>query len=143
MIVQVNGGMTSRLAVVLYVCYSRDMTESAAQMIGFNSEVTECDKCGRMELRGTVILANEEGEYARMGTTCASRELGIKVTRQDALNREAWRAQNVRSELVMALRAIESSDLPAAQMYLDGAEKFGIIKVSEKRAADKVRTALA
>lgn len=119
------------------------MTNTGLHAIGFNNEQTECDRCGRMELRGTVILANEEGEQARMGTTCASRELGIKITRQDAIGRETIRAYAVRNELVKGLKALETGDLATAQMYLDGARKEGIVKPNEKRAAQKIMDALA
>lgn len=109
---------------------------------GINNEQTECDRCGRMELRGTVILSNDEGEVGRYGTTCASRELGRKVTRQDALNVEAHRAYMVRDELIKGLRALERGDLPSVRMYLDGARSFGIVKSNEKKAVEKLAAAL-
>lgn len=118
------------------------MTTNPLRMIGMNNEQTECDRCGRMELRGTVILGNDDGEVGRYGTTCASKELGVKITRQDALSTEAHRAYMVRSELADALKALENGDLPTVRMYLDGARKFGIIKPNEKRVADKLAAAL-
>lgn len=117
------------------------MTDSL-KVIGINNEQTECDRCGRMELRGTVILGNDEGEVGRYGTTCAGKELGYRVTRQDALNVEANRAYRVRSELVDGLKALERGDLPAVRMYLDGARSLGIVKPNERRAAEKLESAL-
>lgn len=110
---------------------------------GINNEQTECDRCGRMELRGTVILINDDGEVGRYGTTCAGKELGIKVTRQDALNVESHRAYMVRNELIKGLKALERGDLPSVRMYLDGAREYGVIKPNEKRAEEKLAAALA
>lgn len=108
------------------------------RMIGINNEQTECDKCGRMELRGTVIVADEEGEIGQYGTTCASRILGFKVTRQDAFAAEAVRRVTVVDELRLAWKAHQSGDTAAVQMYLDGARRYGIVRPDEIKLAAKM-----
>ena len=58
---------------------------SELHIIGTTDEQTECDLCGRVELRCTVILADADGsEAGRYGTTCASRLIGTKITASDA-----------------------------------------------------------
>lgn len=113
-------------------------TTNQLRAIGFNNEVTECDACGRMELRGTVILTNEDGDLMRMGTTCASRATGTRISRQDALSQEAIRRNDVVNELRAAWRAFERGDMPAAQMYLDGAKNIGIVRSDELKLAAKM-----
>jgi hypothetical protein len=51
---------------------------------GFTDDVTECERCGKVELKGTVRMVavdtdgNEDGEQY-MGTDCAARMTGRKV----------------------------------------------------------------
>lgn len=108
------------------------------RMIGMNNEQTECDECGRMELRGTVILGNDEGEVGRYGTSCASKLLGYKVARRDALSREAVRRCEVVGELRRAHKAKAAGDLAAMQMYLDGARQVGIVRDDERSMVAKL-----
>lgn len=81
---------------------------SSLRVAGFNDEQTQCDRCGKLELRGTVILVDPDGvEVGRFGTTCAGREIGNgqRVTRSDALNLEAYRRQCVSHLLRQAMNA--------------------------------------
>lgn len=41
-------------------------------------EVTTCECCGKQNLKGTVVLKDQEGEFKFFGTTCAARALGKK-----------------------------------------------------------------
>lgn len=113
-------------------------TAAKLRAIGMNNEQTECDECGRMELRGTVILANEEGEVGRYGTTCAGRLLGYKISRQDALGIEARRRSEVRDELRLALKAHKAGDVATMQMYLAGARQVGIVRDDERALIAKL-----
>lgn len=109
--------------------------------IGMSNEHTECDRCGRMELRGTVIVANQDGEeIGRYGTTCASYVLGYKVTRQDALSTEACRRSLIRDELHRAAKAHAAGDIPTMQMYLDGARQIGIVRDDERAAIARLES---
>src|SRR5690242_2436929 len=104
------------------------MTNEAQTLrpLGMSNDVTECDNCGRMELRGTVIVVNADGEeVGRYGTTCASRIVGRKITRQDALSTEAYRRSVISDEIRLALKAERAGDMPSVRMYLEGAIKVG------------------
>jgi hypothetical protein len=66
--------------------------------IGTTDEQTQCDKCGRAELRSTVIVAelDQDGNVAEVlhyGSTCAARALsaryGVKVTKAQVMNAAA------------------------------------------------------
>jgi hypothetical protein len=108
------------------------MTE---RMAGFTTEQTECDACGRMELRGTVIVLDENGEHvANYGTTCAGRKLGLKLTRADALATEARRRAEVLRELQLASRATGAQ----RDMYLAEARRVGLLRADEIRYAEKL-----
>lgn len=110
-------------------------TTEALRPIGFTTEHTECDRCGRPELRGTVVMANEDGEVvAHWGTTCATKATGTKITRADALSAEARRRYAVLRELQLAGRATGAQ----RAMYLDGARKVGLVRADEIRLAAKL-----
>ncbi len=112
--------------------------------LGMSNDVTECDNCGRMELRGTVIVVNQDGEeVGRYGTTCASRITGQKITRQDALSTEAHRRHMIVSEIRDARKAEKVGDLPSVRMYLDGAIKIGAVRPDEKRAIAELEALFA
>ncbi|NUT90915.1 MAG: hypothetical protein HOY78_02680 [Saccharothrix sp.] len=59
--------------------------------IGITDECVECQKCGKTELRSTVVLAmlDEDGnteDYTYYGSTCAARALGIRGGGRSVLN---------------------------------------------------------
>ena len=113
-------------------------TNANLRPVGFTTEHTECDRCGKPELRGTVVMANEDGEIvAYYGTTCASKELGSKITRADALGNEAARRSEVLRELQLASRATGAQ----RAMYLDGARRSGLVRADEIRYAAKLAAA--
>lgn len=119
-------------------------TTEKLRPMGMSNDQTECDRCGRMELRGTVIVVNQDGEeIGRYGTTCASKVLGFKITRQDALSAEAHRRYLIRDELRLALKAKESEDMPSLQMYLDGARKVGAVRDDEKALIARLEEAVS
>ena len=110
-------------------------TSENLRPVGFTTEHTECDRCGRPELRGTVVMANEDGEIvAHWGTTCASKATGRKITRADALGNEAQRRAEVLRELQLASRATGAQ----RAMYLDGARRAGLVRADEIRLAAKL-----
>lgn len=118
-------------------------TDSKLRMVGMTDEQTECDKCGRLELRGTVILADEDGnEVGRYGTTCAGRMLGVKVTRDSARNVEAARRDTVYWEIRRARAAIAKRDHLTACMIVTDLERWTpLIRADETDAVKNIRTA--
>lgn len=54
------------------------------QILGTTDLFTACDHCGRTELKGTVALANDDGEIIYMGTTCAARAISQQGRRTTA-----------------------------------------------------------
>lgn len=101
-----------------------------------NDEQTTCDACGRMELRGTVIVADQDAnEVGRYGTTCVSKLLGVKLTRRDAVNREAVRRQAVVHLIRQARYAASQGDAPAVSMNLRELDRFYVLhRADEQRA---------
>jgi hypothetical protein len=100
--------------------------------VGFNDEQTRCDRCGRVELRGTVILADDDGNItARMGTTCAARALKAPVTRDWALSREMARRSSVASDLREAKRLTEQGRYAYAAQSIRDARRQGLHRHDE------------
>ena len=78
-------------------------TTTNLRAAGTNDEQTHCDKCGKLELRGTVIVVDQDNnEVGRYGTTCASKVLGEKVTRAQVNMVEMARRQAVTHLLLAA-----------------------------------------
>jgi hypothetical protein len=71
------------------------------KILGTSNDVTECEVCGKVELKGTVALialdddGNEDGEAFYAGTTCAARKVGVK----SADIRGAVKAYNTRLQI--------------------------------------------
>jgi hypothetical protein len=97
----------------------------ALRAIGFNDEQDHCDRCGKPELKGTVILADEDNtEAGRYGTSCAAKIIaestGVKVTvtRNDALRTERNRRDTVMNYLRKASAALADNDPAIAQWFI-------------------------
>lgn len=107
------------------------MSDYYRHIIGVTDEQTECDRCGKVELRCTVIIGDGDGEIGRYGTTCAGKELGVKLTTRDARNAEAYRRQNVRDDLRNALKASRTGDREAVAWWITEARRWGIVRADE------------
>lgn len=104
---------------------SATTTTTALRAVGFNDEQTHCDRCGRLELKGTVILADEDNtEAGRYGTSCAAKIIlestGVKVTvtRSDALRTERHRRDQTMHYLRQAAAALADNDPAIAQWFI-------------------------
>ncbi|MEU7039800.1 hypothetical protein AB0A77_01920 [Streptomyces varsoviensis] len=76
---------------------------NAYMVKGTTDDVTDCELCGRTELKGTVVLAsldadgNEDGSISYFGTHCASKAAG-------------WTVQEVNERVRQAARKAKSED---------------------------------
>jgi hypothetical protein len=120
-------------------------TGTNLKAVGFNDEQTTCDQCGRLELRGTVIVADHDGnEVGRYGTTCAGHVLGVKVTRREAVSREAYRRQCVVHEIQQARRAVKDGRMDWARMHVAELDRFHVLhRADELAAMAELRQAVA
>lgn len=82
----------------------------AYRVRGTTNDVTDCEQCGRVELRGTVMMqpldaeGNDDGDVAYFGTSCAAtatgwtqREVKARGKSADEINRahqEAFRMEH-------------------------------------------------
>jgi hypothetical protein len=71
---------------------------------GFTDDVTQCERCGKPELKGTVRMVivdadGGEGDDTFMGVTCAARMTGRKASE---IRTEARAADTARREAEMA-----------------------------------------
>lgn len=111
---------------------------------GMNDEQTECDACGRMELRGTVVVVDEDGnEVGRYGTTCASRVLGVKWTRTQVNTVEMGRRQAVVNTIQQARKSLAQGDAAAAAWWLRELRFYSIHRADEVAAVAALREAVA
>lgn len=53
------------------------------KLVGINDDSTECDVCGRIELKATMHLVAEDGSELRAGTSCGARKLGTTTKRMN------------------------------------------------------------
>jgi ribosome-binding protein aMBF1 (putative translation factor) len=52
---------------------------SGWKLVGISDESTECEVCGRVELKSTHHIVTEDGAELRAGSSCAARKLGVKT----------------------------------------------------------------
>lgn len=89
-----------------------DTITGATRILGLTDEQTTCDRCGRLELHGTVILGDaDDTEVARVGTTCATTILGRKVTRRTAVSVETARRGTALRAIDLIHNATTTTDL--------------------------------
>lgn len=102
-------------------------TTSPLHIVGTTDEQTECDRCGRVELKCTVILADADGvEAGRYGTSCASTVLGVTVTKSDAVRINNRRRREFASWLSESALNRDAGFLDLAAKYLDRARALAV-----------------
>ena len=111
--------------------------DTTLHIMGMTDEQTECDRCGRMELRCTVILADADGiEAGRYGTTCASKVVGRSITAQSARLAESCRRGRVSADL----NAAEMEEDPALiAWWVREIERHGVHRPDEVRRVELLR----
>jgi ribosome-binding protein aMBF1 (putative translation factor) len=60
---------------------------------GFTSDITECEQCGKVELKGTVRMIDTDGAVIHAGTTCAAHLAGRPAREITAEARTADKAR--------------------------------------------------
>lgn len=92
-------------------------TAPAFRYIGVTDECVECQKCGKTELRSTVVLAvldadgNTE-DVTYYGSTCAARALAVKGGGRAVLQSARWAHERLRNEADDARRMLAYYGLP-------------------------------
>lgn len=81
--------MTTRLP------YRKVEQENDMKIMGINDDVTTCEKCGRTDLKRTVVLQADDGGIMHYGTECAATATGRTESR---LKTAAERAENARPD---------------------------------------------
>lgn len=108
-------------------------------IMGVTDEQTECDRCGKLELKRIVIVHNEDGsEVGRYGTSCASAVLGVKWTGSDVDKLEATRRYLVVTELKAAGRHLTNRDPGMATECLADARSAGVHRPDERKRWDEL-----
>lgn len=93
------------------------ITAPGFRYIGITDECVECQKCGKTELRSTVVLAvldadgNTE-DVTYYGSTCAARALSIKGGGRAVLQSARWAHEKLRDEADDARRMLAHYGLP-------------------------------
>ncbi|MFD8315939.1 hypothetical protein [Kitasatospora purpeofusca] len=100
----------------------------AFRIKGSTSDVTECDLCGRVELRGTVVMVDldadgVEGEVHYFGTSCAAKAAGWTQRDVKALVKVANDAERERQEAIRRAKA----DAETAEYTAWRLRRFGTV----------------
>lgn len=117
----------------------------AYRVKGTTDEVTDCELCGKVELRGTVMLApldddgNEGGEVSYFGTSCAAKAAGwtvkdVRVGIKRAADEERERKQAARE----AVRQAEQKFL--ANWYIEHYGTPNLQEAAKRAGMSGVRT---
>jgi len=92
-------------------------TAPAFLVLGATSDVTECEHCGRTDLRGTIVLqqldinGDTDGDPVHYGAVCGARAAGTKTAE---LRRDAARADRAKAEAERIKRQREDDRRHAA-----------------------------
>lgn len=54
---------------------------SGWKIVGVNDDSTECEVCGRVDLKSTVHLVLDNGSELRAGSSCAARKVGTTAAK--------------------------------------------------------------
>lgn len=117
----------------------------AYRVAGTTDEVTNCELCGRDELKGTVVLepldadGNGEGVYCYFGSSCAAKAAGWtqrEVTRRVKVAKEEERERERREQ--EAERAAEREFL--ANWYMEHYGTPDLIEAAKRAGMSTVRT---
>lgn len=86
--------------------------------LGIVDDCTECEKCGKPELRSTVVLmplddeGNPEGEPVYYGSTCAARALAVRGGGRTVIQSARGGHHNTLNNAVSARRRLAHYGLP-------------------------------
>jgi hypothetical protein len=118
------------------------MTTQEYRIIGITDEQTECDACGRIELKRTVILELDGVEAGRYGTTCASKIVGRPLTAAHVDNIEAVRRSNMIDTLRQVKRDFEAGGFGVNRAIMAvNAARRDMIRPDEIEFADRIKAA--
>lgn len=117
----------------------------AYRVKGTTDEVTDCELCGKVELKGTVMLVpldadgNEDGEVSYFGTSCAAKAAGwtvrdVKAGIKRAADEERERKQAARE----AVRQAEQKFL--ADWYIEHHGTPNLAEAAKRAGLSTVRT---
>lgn len=117
----------------------------AYRVKGTTDEVTECELCGKPELKGTVMLTsldadgNEEGDVSYFGTSCAAKAAGWTVKEVRAGVRRAADEERER-ERVRRIAVDEAAREFLADWYQEHYGTPDLQRASERAGLSPVRT---
>lgn len=75
------------------------MNSATIRVLGTTDEYLVCERCGRSDLKSTVVL-DIDGDIAHYGSECAATVVGRQATDVDREARDADRAARVAAEAV-------------------------------------------
>jgi len=70
--------------------------ESNLRIRGISDEVLDCQKCGKVELKRTIVLSDGESEVY-YGSQCAARALGMRKASVDRVADQRTQGRTVRN----------------------------------------------
>ena len=129
------------------------MTTRGIRYIGTTDNVTDCEHCGRTDLRSTVVLelldaeGNGTGDVVHYGTTCAARALaprGIRTTAARVRDDAAAAGRLTRTlGSYAAERLARYSGPDAVELFRDGNRRWGTELRSHEWAAQALAECVA
>lgn len=113
------------------------------QFVGSTDEKTQCELCGKEELKKTVILKDENGEIGYYGVCCASVLLGKK---SDEFKKEIQLSEckkpDFRCEIIMICGKQEIFVFLHGKAMVDDYDKTAMLISKEYRKIVKIKKAI-
>jgi hypothetical protein len=117
---------------------------TAHKILGWVEEVTACDCCGKSPLKGT-FACDLDGEIVHYGSTCVTRNTGVKnpTSAATAYLRERSDAAKVEARQSDEYRALRARFAERERMnFAPGSEAAAFVR-DHSRAFDLVASAIA
>lgn len=116
------------------------------KVLGTTDDITECEHCGRVDLRSTVVLAELDADGGELGLVYMGSECGAKAAgwTQKRINAEAKAADKAKRDAENAARRAAwdaETDRETAEMIEWAAEVYGVHATTRDELFEAVRVA--
>lgn len=97
---------------------TNETTAARFRYLGVTDESTTCEKCGKPQLKSTVMIVpldvdgNDDGEPLYYGSTCAARALGVRGGGRAVLQSARWAHQRTLAEANDSRHVLANYELP-------------------------------
>lgn len=104
------------------------------RVVGISDEQTVCDACGRVDLKATCVVHDQDGhETGRYGRECVRRVVGYSLSADQARRVEINRRERICFVLQQARKAVVEGNINGVRIRLRDADLIGMLRADERQ----------